>query len=250
MDVSHCKRYPSRTTANAMLINAKVLAASLITLIWLLFTLLIHCCGRLSPIFNMLLNIPLFIVWLCGSGLLAWGIYGTLSHSCTKVNWGNDDGIMVCQEYKALFSFAVFGTISQIALIVLDVRARVKQTRSGTYAKMNDVKLEPYDSTHNHSNSVHDVPYAGHTNDSTYRDEPGWRPGQRTNTNESHGNVDLNRSATVASSRYTDYGDIAGRDGQAQFRMGQFDSGHYAAPHQTSYDPGYGGNGNMYGPRY
>lgn len=156
---------------------------------------------------------------------------------------------MICQEYKALFSFTVFGTISQIAMVVLDVRARVSQTRSGTYAKMNDVKLEPYDSTHSHGNSVHDVPYAGHTNQSMYRDEPGWRPGQRANTNESHSNVDLARSATVASSRYTDYGDIAGRDGQAQFRMGQFE-GHQTQPHQTGYDPGYGNNGNVYGQRY
>lgn len=237
---------------SSLLIASKVLAASLFTLIWLLFTLLIHCCGRLSPIFNILLNIPLFLLWLVGAGLLAWGIYGTLSHSCTKVNWGNDDGIMICQEYKALFSFVVFGTLSQIALVVLDVRARITQTRSGTYAKMTDVKLEPYDSTHSHGSSVHDVPYSGNTNNSVYRDEPGWRPGQRTNTNGSNNNsnVDLTRSATLASSRYTDYGDIAGRDGQAQFRMGQFENYHQTQPHQTGYDHGYGNNGNAYGPRY
>lgn len=175
----------------------------------------------------MFINIPLFLLWLIGLGLLTWGIYGTLSHSCTKVNWGNDDGIMVCQQYKALFSFVVFGTISQIAVIVLDVRARIAQNKRGRYAKMEDVKLEPFDSTHNINSSVHDVPYTAQNNEPTYRDEPGWRPGQRTN----------------------DYGDIAGRDGQAQFRMGQFDQ-QYEAPHQTGYDRGYGNNGNVYGPRY
>lgn len=175
----------------------------------------------------MFVNIPLFLLWLIGLGLLTWGIYGTLSHSCTKVNWGNDDGIMVCQQYKALFSFVVFATITQIALIVLDVRARVAQNRRGKYAKMQDVKLEPFDSTQNLNNSVHDVQYTAQNNEPAYRDEPGWRPGQRTN----------------------DYGDIAGRDGQAQFRMGHFDQS-YIQSHQTGYDQGYGNNGNMYGPRY
>lgn len=194
----------------------------------------------------MLLNIPLLLVWIVGLGLLSWGIYGTLSHSCTKINWGNDDGIMICQEYKALFSFVVFGTISQVAMVVLDVRARIEQTRSGKYVKMDDVKLEPYDSTHSHSNSVHDVPYNGQTNDATHRDEPGWKPGQRTNVNATQSNVDLGRSTTMTS-RYNDYGDLAGRDG-AQFRMGQFD-GQYAPSQLTGYDRSYGNNGNPYGPR-
>lgn len=161
-----------------------------------------------------------------GLGLLAYGTYGTLSHSCTKVNWGNDDGIMICQQYKALFSFVLFAAISQVALIILDVRARFAQSRSGRYAKMDDIKMEPFDSTHNLNSSVHDVPYTGQRNEPVYHDEPGWRPGQRTN----------------------DYGDIAGRDGQAQFRMGQFND-QYAPSHQTGYDRGYGNDGNMYGPR-
>lgn len=177
----------------------------------------------------MFINVPLLLVWLVGLGLLTYGIYGTLSHSCTKINWGNNDGITICQQYKALYSFVIFGTMSQFALIVLDVRARIAQTRSGRYAKMQDVKLEPFDSTHSHnlsSTSVHDNPYTAPSSGAAYRDEPGWRPGQRTN----------------------DYGDIAGQEGQ-QFRMGQFDE-QYAPAHQTGYDRGYGNNGNVYGPRY
>lgn len=229
--------------------RSQVLAASLLTLICLLFTTLVQCCGRLSPFFNMLLNIPLLILWICGLGLLGWGIYGTLTHSCTKANWGNDDGVMICQEYKVLFAFVVFGTVSQIAMVVVDVKARIDQTRSGKYAKMSDMKLEPYDSTHSHSNSVHDVPYSGQTNESQYRDEPGWKPGQRMNVNESQEHGSLNRSATLASSRYSDYGDIAGQEGQAQFRMGHFE-GYHAPPQQTNYDTSYGQGGNPYGHRY
>lgn len=217
-----------------------VLAASILTLICLILTLSIHLCTRLSPLFNLILNVPLLILWTVGLALLGWNIYGTLAHSCTKVNWGNDDGIMICQEYKALFAFVVFGTISQIAMIVVDARARIAQTRSGRYAKMRDstseLKLEPYQSAHavgSTGNSIHDVPYQDTAQH--YRDEPGWRPGQTMNT--------------TASGRYADYdaGDIAGRDGRQAVRMDDYYPSHSQQQH-TGYNGSYGqyqyGNGH------
>lgn len=159
---------------------------------------------RLSPIFNLILNVPLTIGWLVLTGLLGYNIYGTLSHSCTLANWGNDDGTMVCQQYKALFSFVVFAALSQIAMIIVDVRARIAQNRSGKYAQMDSttqLKLEPYDSSLNSLNrqaSFQDAPFPPTqpqrretfeqqheqftANYEYHDDQPGWRPGQRTET--------------------------------------------------------------------
>jgi len=221
-----------------MLTYSQVLAASVITLVSLIFTTCIHLCTRLSPIFNLIINIPLLILWIVGLTLLGWNIYGTLAHSCTIGNWGNDDGVTVCQEFKAMFAFVVFGTLAQIAMLVVDVRARIAQTRSGRYAKMRDstsqVKLEPYDSTHAHSNnsSIHDAPYQDTA--THYRDEPGWKPGQTTNT--------------VAGSRVGDYGDIAGGDGHQAVRLNDYYQPQLAGQ-PTGYSSGYGQQNTGYGHR-
>lgn len=171
--------------------------------------------------------------------MLAWNIYGTLKHSCTISNWGNNDGVLVCQEFKALFSFVVFGTLAQIAMVIVDFRALKAQRRGGRYENLRDstseVKLLPYSSTHAHSNSdsIHDAPYQDPTTE--FRDEPGWRPGQRTNT--------------MASSRVRDYGDIAGNDGRQTVRMNDYYQPQLA-PQQTGYDSGYGQQAAGYGHKY
>jgi len=174
--------------------------------------------------------------------LLAWNIYGLLKHSCSVANFGNSDGVSVCSQYKAMFSFVVFGTLAQVGMVVVDVRARMAQNRSGRYAKMRDstseIKLAPYaNNTHAHSNSesIHDAPYQDTTATTQYRDEPGWRPGQRTNT--------------VASSGVSDYGDIAGNGGRQAVRMHDYQQPSYGVQH-TGYDSGYGQQGTGYGNRY
>jgi hypothetical protein len=69
-------------------------------------------------------------------GLLGWNVTGTLSHSCSISNWGNDTGIMICNIYKTLFAFVVIGCASSIANIIIDVRVRREQVRQGAYEKM------------------------------------------------------------------------------------------------------------------
>lgn len=227
-----------------VLTSHQILLTTVLTILCLLLTLVIHLCFHLSPLFNLILNVPLLVAWIASLGLLAWNIYGTLAHSCSTSNWGNSDGVNVCQLYKTVFAFGIFGTISQIAMVVVDVRARMAQTRSGRYAKMHDstsqMKLEPYDTTHanvdtahSQSNSVHDLPYTDASQQYRDQEEVGWRPGQRTNT--------------AASSHYSgreqnDYGDLGGRDGRQQVMMNQFghDQYHNNAPMQrTGYDSGY-----------
>jgi len=221
-----------------------VLLASILTLLCLTITASVHCCLRLSPTFSLVLNIPLLLLWIVGAGLFTYNIYGTLAHSCSLANWASDDGVMVCSEYKALFSFVVFGTLAQVAMIVLDVRARRAQTRSGKYAKMNEseLKLEPYDSTHANSvsgNSVHDAPYmSGDANERyQYRDEqPGWKPGQGVNTSQSQ---DVMLNDYEPRDQHGDVG-TARMDGfQDNHDVYQRPTYQTYQPYQTGYDAGH-----------
>ena len=109
-------------------------------------------------------------------------MYGTLSHSCSKTNWANDDGMFVCRVYKAFFSFVVIGLMCQIASIVVDVRAKRAQSALGRYNKMDessskDVKLESLDHSRKHEHET-TIPYG--IND--YRD----RANSTNSTNGQH----------------------------------------------------------------
>jgi len=71
-------------------------------------------------------------------GLLARNMYGTLGHSCSKDNWASSDGMMICNIFKTLFSFLVFGIVTLLAAITLDLRVR-HDAKAGGYGMMRDV---------------------------------------------------------------------------------------------------------------
>ncbi|KAK5321261.1 hypothetical protein LTR93_006504 [Exophiala xenobiotica] len=129
-----------------------ILLATLLSLLALLVTTLVYSCAFLNPLVNLFSNVLILLVWTVGLALLTYNMYGALGHSCSRSNWANDDGMMVCRTYKALYSFGVFGWLAQIALIVLDIRSRRRQTALGRYNKMDlseaatttnrDVKLD------------------------------------------------------------------------------------------------------------
>jgi len=85
---------------------------------------------------------------------------GTLGHSCSHLNWANDDAMMVCRTYKAFYSFETFAVLAQFALVILDIRTRIAQNRQGAYDRMadlaakhgTDVKLDDI-----HSRTVDDL---------------------------------------------------------------------------------------------
>jgi hypothetical protein len=138
-----------------------MLLADVCMLLSLIIGTLLYFCVHLSPLLNMIVNIPILLLWTVGFGLIIWNMFGALGNSCDA--WGNDDGKKVCHTYKALFSFVVIGWLCQVALIVLDVRARRNQSILGRYNKMNesqqDLKLNALDHSRDSSvNSVHDVP--------------------------------------------------------------------------------------------
>lgn len=148
--------------------NKQVLAASLLSLISLFLTSILYSCFFLSPLFSLILNVTITLLWLVGYILLTWNMYGALGHSCSRANWASDDGMMICRTYKALYSFALFSILSQIALVVLDIRSRRAQTKLGSYGKMaetaarggGDVKLDSlHKPTHSHASSQDAIPY-------------------------------------------------------------------------------------------
>lgn len=112
------------------------MSVSLLTLATLTITNILHCCHVLPPRLSLLLNIPLLTLWCLSFALLAWNMSGTLTHVCSAANWGNNDGVMICRMYKALFSFTVVGLFAAFLAVILDVKTRRKQTRMGNYAAM------------------------------------------------------------------------------------------------------------------
>lgn len=139
-----------------------LLIVGIFTLLYLLLTWSIHSCGTLKPLFSLLLNIPLIVLWVVGFSLLTYNIYGTLGHSCSKGNWGNSSGVTVCNIYKLFYSFVLFALLSQIALAVLDLRARAEQKRSGIYNRMSEenksLKLDSLNPVTRHTPET-EVPY-------------------------------------------------------------------------------------------
>ncbi|KAI1609795.1 hypothetical protein EDD36DRAFT_467857 [Exophiala viscosa] len=198
-----------------------VLASTLLSLITLLISSMIYACAFLNPLVNMLVNIPIALIWTAGLAVLTYNMYGTLGHTCSATNWASSDGMMICRTYKALYSFAVFGWLAQIALVVLDVRSRRAQTALGKYNKMDldanasakDVKLDNLNRTststlshsHSHSNSQ-DIPYGV----PEYRENGYSRPAPQQQQQQQH----QHQQWTSDRLRMADYNDTHGRFNQ------------------------------------
>lgn len=121
----------------------QLFGVALLSLLTLILTFALHCCHVLSPLFSLILNIPVLLLWVFGLSLLGWNMAGTLGHVCNTANWGSEVGIMICRLYKTLFTFALLGAISAFAMVALDVKVRRKQTRMGKY---NQMRESAYDS--------------------------------------------------------------------------------------------------------
>lgn len=63
---------------------------------------------------------------------------GTLGHVCNTANWGSQAGVMVCNIYKTLFTFSLFAAMSALALVILDIKVRRRQTSLGKYNQMRE----------------------------------------------------------------------------------------------------------------
>jgi len=129
-----------------------LLTVSLLTILFLTATIVLHCFYGLNPTLNISLNSVLLVLWSLGFALLTWWTSGTLAHVCNVKNWDNEAGIMICREYKALFAFTLFGVVSTLFALLLDIHVQRKFTHLGKFTA-----LQPPD-----SKSQHTLPtYAG-----------------------------------------------------------------------------------------
>lgn len=136
-----------------------MLLADIVLFLSLTIGTILYFCVHLSPLLNLIFNTPILLLWTIGMGLLIWNMFGTWGHTCSINNWGNEDGMSICQQFKGMFSFVIIGWLCQIAMLVLDVRARRNQNALGRYDKMEDnrdLKLNPLD--HSRDSSVHSLP--------------------------------------------------------------------------------------------
>ncbi|KAJ9620268.1 hypothetical protein H2203_008033 [Taxawa tesnikishii (nom. ined.)] len=112
---------------------------SILTVFFLTVTIILHCCFGLNPAFNLGLNTCLFVLWGMGFGMLAWWMWGTLTHYCDVLNWNDSTGIMVCRIYKALFTFSLLGLVSTICALGLDLHIHRLSARRGRHHRLEDM---------------------------------------------------------------------------------------------------------------
>ncbi|ORY17432.1 hypothetical protein BCR34DRAFT_37955 [Clohesyomyces aquaticus] len=132
-----------------------LLTVSLLTILALAATIVLHCCCGLNPILNLVLNSVLSLLWTVGFALLTWWSSGTLSHVCNRKNWDNETGVSICRTYKALFAFSLLGlyvstsavnlkdditdpqtSLSTLLALGLDIRTHRQSTQRGKYNAM------------------------------------------------------------------------------------------------------------------
>ncbi|KAF2091866.1 hypothetical protein K490DRAFT_22372, partial [Saccharata proteae CBS 121410] len=109
---------------------------SFLTIVFLSATIVLHCCYGLKPRLNIALNTSLLTIWTVGFALLARWSSPTLGHVCSKVTWHNEDGIMICRIYKALFAFSMLGFLSTTSALLLDIYVWKRSIRRGKYNQM------------------------------------------------------------------------------------------------------------------
>ncbi|KAJ4983678.1 hypothetical protein SVAN01_10836 [Stagonosporopsis vannaccii] len=113
-----------------------LLAVSLLTLLSLTWTIVLHIRHGLNPSLNLCLNGVLAALWAVSFALLSWWSASTLSSACAVKNWESDVGTSVCRTYKALFSFALLGLLGTMASLGLDVHVLRAATGRGRFISL------------------------------------------------------------------------------------------------------------------
>lgn len=117
-----------------------LLAASLLTIVAFIVTLVLRLTAGISPVqtpfANLCLDAVLLLLWAVSFALLSWWSSGTLRHFCNRANWEDNTGVSICRTYKALFSFALLGLVATLAVLVLDVRAQKSAASRGKFTRV------------------------------------------------------------------------------------------------------------------
>lgn len=113
--------------------SEQLLVASLLTIVALVATMLLHVYHGLNPSVNIVVNASLAVVWTVSFAMLARWCSGTLSHVCDTSGWGSDTGVSICRQYKALFSFALLGLLVTLLALGVDAKVLKGSTRRGLF---------------------------------------------------------------------------------------------------------------------
>ncbi|KAG8629041.1 hypothetical protein KVT40_002906 [Elsinoe batatas] len=116
-----------------------LLASSFLTIIVLTATLVMHCLTGLNPRLNLVLNSGMLFLWALGFSMLTYWMRNTLANACSKAIWKADNGIMVCHNYKALFTFGLVGLLSTAAALGLDVHIHKLSQRLGKHMRLDNM---------------------------------------------------------------------------------------------------------------
>jgi len=98
------------------------------------------CCRALNPIFSMVVDVLLWLLWGVAGGALGRGLAPNLMKQCNLSQWGNKQGVTVCHMYKNVFAFVVVGWVTLLCSFILGAYAR---SRSGPkYVPANPKSLQ------------------------------------------------------------------------------------------------------------
>ncbi|KZM24166.1 uncharacterized protein EKO05_0010844 [Ascochyta rabiei] len=117
-----------------------LLTISILTLLALTFTIILHIQHGLSPRLNLALNAALALVWTLSFALLAWWSSTTLTHACALETWESETGVAVCRMYKALFSMALLGMLASWGALGVDVFVQKGSARRGLFMSLGTVQ--------------------------------------------------------------------------------------------------------------
>ncbi|KAF2661410.1 hypothetical protein K491DRAFT_674060 [Lophiostoma macrostomum CBS 122681] len=113
-----------------------IMSASCVNITSLIAASLIRCCFPASPLLQLFFHAPVSILWICTIAFLGDELGNHLTQSCPSVNTFGHNMAIVCQLFKALFSFAVISTASSIFLSTADIAAWKRMKKAGKYTAM------------------------------------------------------------------------------------------------------------------
>lgn len=98
------------------------MTVSVLTIIALTSTIVLHIYHGLNPALNIGVNGLLALLWVVSFGMLARWSSETVSHVCDTSRWESDIGVSICRQYKAAFSFALLGLLATLLALAVDVK--------------------------------------------------------------------------------------------------------------------------------
>ncbi|KAJ6279181.1 hypothetical protein J3E71DRAFT_355135 [Bipolaris maydis] len=119
-----------------------LMTVSVLTIVALASTIVLHLYHGLNPGLNITVNSSLGLLWIVSFGLLTKWTSGTVAGVCDTSHWDSDTGVSICRQYKALFSFALLGLLATLLALAVDVKVLKGARTRGAFQPVNGVAGE------------------------------------------------------------------------------------------------------------